>query len=587
MLRPSCPPRLALLAALAGPALLACDEVGPPVAGTPDAGGGGACASALPQLTTRCDAPGCGATTGTRSFAIADLDADVARRWMVITRATSEIAVASDNTEVRYGIETIGGLRRAGEPTARPSRRVPSVEEAGRLAWHREIWAHPMGRRPDAAGWRGTAVRGRPDPRLPDGARRQAMPCDAGQPSVCGPTALCVIPEAAQAGTCEGALTLKFLGRGPTATDVAATVRAVGTHAAIVVDDADAAGLSDGDVDVLLQRFDTHVAPRLHGLFGEPKHQGRDRDGNGLAILFVTSRVRSVGAGVVGYFLPDDLRPTAELATSNAADLLYVAPPGGDVTLDALSGTIGHEYQHLINFTAKVIANGSEQEARWLDEGLSTFAEDVLGYGRDSFTNVLAYLRAVGDTSLTGFGLVAGNETEADGAERRGAAHLLVRHVFERAGGATAPAGGGGALVDGGGVAALRRVVQTDDTGIDALTAADGRSWADLLRDLALVVAFDGTELESCFPTVGFAPPGMDPFTSFQTGVDLRRTISVPGGTDIPLAGPASTPLESESVPLPVNGFELRVMSVPSGRARLTIGGPADAQLGVSILPAP
>ncbi|CAN0577283.1 unnamed protein product, partial [Laminaria digitata] len=210
-------------------------------------------------------------------------------------------------------------------------------------------------------------------------------------------------------------------------------------------------------------------------------------------------------------------------------------PPGAGITLDNLSGTLAHEYQHLINYYAKVINRQSSAEERWLDEGLATFAEDVQGYGADSFKNIAAYLASVGETSLTGFGLIAGNENEADSNARRGMAHLLIRYMYEQSGGATLT--GAAELSDGGGVAKVRALVQSADTGVDLFSDRGLDTW---LQDLLTVVAVDGAGYPgvSCNPKYSLVDPATDDYTGYTRGIDLRTSMVDFEGATIPLNGP-------------------------------------------------
>lgn len=573
---------------------LACGEEG----GNPDAGGGDGgdqnCGP-LPAAEIRCTDPSCNATTGTKTFGQASLKSSDAKDWVVVSWATSEVAAANENTEVSYQRATSNGLTPRAQDLERRARLSPEVyglvyspERVARLAAEHRIRAIEN-RHPAKIGVRqGTAIRARDI--LPVGVKKQAMACTDANPSTCGASMLCVIPEGMTGGECASTLTIKFYGTGPNAENVNATVRKVGQKVAIVVDDANNAAVSDGDVSELVKRFDEHIAPRDHQLFGEPTVNGKDRDGNGVVTIFLTSRVGQISSSLVGFFFGDDMLSTAERPYSNAADILYMQPPGGSVTLDALSGTIGHEYEHIISYTAKVLKNQSDREEVWLDEGLATFAEDVLGYGRDSFTNVLAYLGAVGDTSLTGYGLVHSSEQEADGFERRGMAQLMVRYVFERAGGAAYPASGGGEITDSGGVAAVRRMVQGPATGIDALVAGgQGKTFEQWLGDLMTTVAVDGTKEArlACVGQYNFNAPATDPYTNFQRGLDLRTTVQVPGGQAIPLNGPQVSTLENEQVPFPINGGEVRSVAVASGTVDVSVGGPADGKIGFRAIPKP
>ncbi len=577
-----------------------------PVGGVNNNNSTPACPNTLPQAFVSCAEPTCTATAAPRTYARAELNSDTANEWLVISHAGSDLFV-NQTLNLTYALETVGGLTAAGDPSSSSAPRLTRVERLRRAFGEKVFMAIARQRRRVAAerrlraesvsgplslqGITGTAIRGRPGA-AGGGANGAAPPirpqqmggCSASGPS-CGPDALCVIPQGETDGLCESALTLRF--RGLTgAEDVAATVRAVGEFGAIVVDDADATALSDQDVNTLLDRFEQRIAPFDHQFFGLPQDgQGRDRDGNGVVILFVTSRVAQIDPTIVGFFQSTDLRPTSEAPDSNAADLLYLQPPGPGISLDQLSGTIAHEYQHLINYYAKVINRGSDPEEVWLDEGLSTFAEDATGYGADAFTNIAAYLVSVAETSLTGNG--PNLPSEADSIERRGAVHLLVRYLFEQAGGASyglAP----DALTDTGGIAAVRDLVQRPDTGLDAFQET-GRSFADWVQDLLTTIAIDGAGIPnaSCNPNFTFAPPQIDAFTGFQRGIDLRTPITLPGGGSIDLNGPTTLLLRAEEVPVALNGGEIRTLSTPTGRirVRLTADVFTDIELGLRIIP--
>jgi hypothetical protein len=575
---------LTILSALITAFGTACgDDTDTPDGGLPD----GASCEGSPSAPVTCTEGSCNATTGTKTFGKAEL---AAGEWVVVSWASSEVAAASENTNVIYTRTSAGGL------TARSIRTAPrgsalSAEERA-IVYSKErlekLEAERFLRSIAKHGPEGpalpTGIRGRTAELLPKGAKTQAMTCSDTMPKACGATSLCVIPPGMTSGTCESAVTIKFFGTGPAATDVASTVRKVGENVAVVVDDVNNAAVSAADVDALVQRFDEHIAPRDHQFFGEPKDNGKDFDGNGVVIVFLTSRVGQIRSSLVGFFFSDDLR--RDVAHSNQADVLYMQPPGGSVTLDALSGTIAHEYMHIINYYAKVIKGGSDQEEVWLDEGLATFAEDVVGYGRDSFANVLAYLGAPGDTSLTGFGLIASSEQDADGFERRGFGQLMVRYIFEQRGGAEYPSGPG-MVTDKGGVAAIRSIVQGPETGIDALLkGGSGRDFDTWLGDLLTTVAIDGTSKAdlACNGKYNFQPPEQDPYTMFQRGIDLRGTVRVPGGMDIPLRGPNIVSLESEEVPFPINGGEFRSVM---GAATVRVGGPADGKVAFRAIPKP
>ncbi|MFO0723158.1 MAG: hypothetical protein U1E65_05210 [Myxococcota bacterium] len=562
---------------LAGAALIACENTG---GGTPDAGDNPNC-SALVTADVQCQGAACSATTGTKTFGISDLASSVAKDWLVLSYATNEVSAA--DVAVNYASEAAGGL------TPKIAARSPrhgnySAEDQARLTrlQNEALLRQASIRGPIQGPAFGTAVRG--VDLLPPGVRKQTQTCSADAPKSCGAGTICVIPEGMTAGTCEGTVMLKFKLNQPDVTTIAATVKKVGESIAIVVDPAD--NLSDADATELVRRFDSHIGPTDQALFGEAKQAGKDRDGNGVVMVLVTSKLATALPGTVGIFFRDDLRTTAEAAHSNAADLLYVAPLGGSITLDSLSGTIAHEYEHLINFYAKVLINHSDQEETWLDEGLATFAEDVNGYGRDAYGNVKLFLDAAGSVSLNGPGV---GLSGPDSLERRGMAALLVRYLFEQKGSADFAATG--APTDKGGLAAVKKMVQSAETGLDVVNAVEnGKTYGDWLKDFLLTVAIDGstTPSFSCLKKYNLEAPATDGFTGFQRGLDLRGTVTVTGGTNIVLHGPQTTTfMTEEGVPLPENGGDFRTVSVPSGTTKVSLGGPVDAHLFLVAIPKP
>lgn len=582
--------QLLILTAPLLPALAACGgstEPNPPPSDT--------CPTTLPAVTVSCTDPACSATTGTKAFALADLDSAQDRSWLVISAPASEL-YTNEVLNLTYLKSTSGAL------TARVQRPRPNLrsrlspgdyetlfgaDRRARLLAEEQIRAASVRSAPQGD-LRGTAIRGRLPER--DEPLEQDQVCSAASPG-CGDRALCVIPAGGTDGTCKSALTLKWRDqRAPGQyEDVAATVRKVGALAAIVTDDADT--VSDADVTAILERFEGHIGPVDHALFGEPKDaQGKDRDQNGVVIFFLTSRVAGIAANLAGFFQATDLQDPAQVPSSNGADILYVQPPTPAVNIENISGTIAHEYMHLIGYYAKVINRQSSPEERWLDEGIATFAEDATGYGADAFKNIAAYLASVGETSLTGVGLNAQTEDEADSlGPRRGMAHLLVRYLFEQKGGAAFP--GAGQLTDKGGAAAVRALVQSPATGVDLFTSgATGRSFAAWMQDLLTVVAIDGAPYKdvSCNPAYTLAAPETDAYTGYPRGIDLRTSMVDFGGSTIPLNGPVLSTFEAEDVPVPVNGGEVRTLATPSGVTRVGIAADAtleDYSMGLRVLP--
>ncbi len=549
----------------------------------------GVCPSELPVALVGCTETSCGSTTGTKAFAIADVLAADATEWLVIAHLASDL-FTNDSVDLTYDKVVPGALsaRREAHRTslkarlgARDYETLFGAQRQARLQAEQLIRSRSV-RTPVARDLKGTGIVAtgleRDDEVLEDGEA-----CSGADNSACGTTALCVIPSGTTDGTCQSALSIKWRDQSAPGQFemVAATVRKVGQFGAIVTDDADT--VSDADVDALLERFDARIAPLNHAFFGEAKDaQGRDRDGNGKTMLFLTARVASIDSSYAGFFQATDLQDPAQTPSSNGADILYMQPPSSSITLDNLSGTLAHEYQHLINYYAKVILQQSSAEELWLDEGIASFAEDVQGYGADSFKNISVYLLELGSTSLTGAGLL----DKADSNERRGMVHLLIRYIYEQKGGATLT--GAANLTDGGGVAAIRALVQSADTGVDLFADRGMSAW---VQDLLTVAAIDGADYPgvSCNITYTLKDPVPDDYTGYTRGIDLRTSMVDFEGSTIPLNGPTPVTFESESVAVVTNGGEIRTLKVTGDSVQIRLSGDAeglaDYAAGLRIVP--
>ncbi len=482
----------------------------------------------------------------------ATLPTDKSEKFLVVAYATSELRT-NETTDVTYTKATPGGLIPGGRTFSSKEPLDPElVSYYAKL--ERRIAAEATLRARSKQGpltqpvKGGTSVRSYTDPRL--GRQSQSAACTAEDPGVCkADKAICVIPEGTTNGTCASSVSLKFALTDPqNPVAVTATVKAVTDGVAIVVDDADT--LSDADADALAKRFDEQIAPIDHAIFGEPVQNGRDFDGNGVTTIFVTSKLSGLGDDIVGIFFSDDLRPSGEAAHSNVSDLLYVKPTGPSANLDQLSGTIAHEYQHLINFYAKVVKSRSDREAAWLDEGLGVFAEDITGYGEDAYATHYAYLQDPSNYSLTGNGVLG----SGDSIQRRGLASLFVRYLFEQTGGADF-----GATPAGAGATAIKGIVQGSDIELEAVAKLDARTVHQWIGDFMLALAADGIAEYDCFARYSFATPETVAYTGIRRGVNLRGTFTA-GSRTINFQGPVTNTLEAESVPFAWNAGDFRTV---------------------------
>jgi hypothetical protein len=175
-------------------------------------------------------------------------------------------------------------------------------------------------------------------------------------------------------------------------------VAAVTQRAIVVADTANpSGGFTDEEYRSFGVAFDTLAYPVNVDNFGRET----DIDNNGKVIIFYTRAVnqltRPESEGFVGgFFYGRDLFPRAAIPAqnyqgcegSNEAEMFYmrVPEPGRqnfekeDVQRGTIA-TIGHEFQHLINFGRRVYVNNATRgEEVWLNEGLSHIAEELMFY---------------------------------------------------------------------------------------------------------------------------------------------------------------------------------------------------------------
>jgi hypothetical protein len=204
---------------------------------------------------------------------------------------------------------------------------------------------------------------------------------------------------------------------------VTATAKYVGTHAAVFLDNAapTSGGYSQTDLDHFGALFDTYLHDADVNAFGSES----DINGDGLVLILFTDRVQQLApcsvSIVVGFFFAVDLIPTA--FGSNGAEIFYGAAPDPScvshaLALDLVPRVLIHEFQHMINFNQHVLVRKGSSEDTWLNEGLSTFAEELGGrvvpdaqcvnsdcrtqFTLDDFDNANSYLSDVEGSFLVG-----------------------------------------------------------------------------------------------------------------------------------------------------------------------------------------
>lgn len=328
-------------------------------------------------------------------------------------------------------------------------------------------------------------------------------------------------------------------------------VVAVTDKAIIVADSANptANGFSDAEYTDFGLKFDALAYPSDITNFGAPT----DLDENGRIVLFFTHAVNEFLPGTLGFFYSRDLLPKlgpfGSCGGSNVAEMLYLFVPDPIYSKTYVSqhtiATAAHEFQHLINSARRLYinTNAAPAEERWLNEGLSHVAEELVFYkasglapkqniGVQAFTapyqqhyidyqlentrRLREYIIAVETESPIGV-----NDLDEDLATR-GATWSFLRYAADQR--ATNQA------------AFWQSLVNSDATGISNLYAVIGADTRLMMRDWALSIFLD-----DLVPTApAYQQPSWNlrqlstyvPFTrKLTSGVPLDVTVRAGGNT--------------------------------------------------------
>jgi hypothetical protein len=165
---------------------------------------------------------------------------------------------------------------------------------------------------------------------------------------------------------------------------VSATAVFTAQHVAIYLDDdVPAGGYTPTDITNVGSLFGDH----LYGIDTQAFGPESDIDGNGQVLVLLSDQVNQLGdcnvggsQSVAGFFFGGDLLTTFD--HSNKGEVFYGWVPGAcGITLDHaisfLPVVFVHEFQHMINYNQHVLVAKGPTEATWLNEGLSTFAEEL------------------------------------------------------------------------------------------------------------------------------------------------------------------------------------------------------------------
>jgi len=310
--------------------------------------------------------------------------------------------------------------------------------------------------------------------------------------------------------------TFKVFDKNDKFVSVNAEVKAISTHAIIYQDLASPAnGFTAADFQKLGASFDDPIYDTDVGTFGAPS----DIDSNGKVIILLSPVVneltpRNSSGFISGFFFGCDLQTVAVCSGTNQSEMFYLMVPDplgthGDprtaaTVLQAVTPVLAHEFQHMINFSAR-----RNLDALWLSEGMAHMAEEVVAAAYaargDAFTaqtfRAQNYLRAsLYLRDSTSVSLIA---DELPGSlDLRGGAWLIVMYM-------TGQYGNG----------ILRTLTQSTLSSVQNVAAATGKTWGSLMSDWAVALwADDAPDLQGVTLKKEFTFPNVNLRTVLLSG---------------------------------------------------------------------
>ena len=190
--------------------------------------------------------------------------------------------------------------------------------------------------------------------------------------------------------------------------EIRAVVKKTTPHSTIVQDvAAPVPGFTSSDFTEIGNEFESLIYPTDTTYFG--KETDRNADGR-VTILYTPEVNRATEAGsqgfVAGFFWGGDLVKKSEYAQlqipcpqTNEQEIFYmlVPDPSGTINSNPRSvatvkqntrGTIAHEFQHMINQGHRLLSPVVDSaETTWLNEGLSHFAEEIVGRAKLGYSD--------------------------------------------------------------------------------------------------------------------------------------------------------------------------------------------------------
>lgn len=278
-------------------------------------------------------------------------------------------------------------------------------------------------------------------------------------------------------------------------TSVTATVKCVNDTVAIYIDDeiteTNPSDLTQGDIDSLCTIYKTALETEVD-IFGGIS----DINGDGVAVALITPAVNRLGASgggiITGFFYAGDLFDRSDsIPASNEREIVYLVSPDANGVYGSkisrsfamsnfLPAVFPHEMQHLISYYQHTIVRVGASEESWLNEALSHFIEDLVGYGRENYSRYDLFL-----ASPQSYGVVTSGSPSL---AQRGAGYLFLRYLYEQSGNSSA---------------FLSALVKTNKTGaaniVNAYPASSGDfdEMGEFLKNWAAALAYTDRGLTS------------------------------------------------------------------------------------------
>lgn len=275
---------------------------------------------------------------------------------------------------------------------------------------------------------------------------------------------------------------------------VTATVKCVNDTVAIYVDDeitsTNPADLPQADIDSLCAIYKTSLTTES-GIFGGYP----DINSDGVAVALITpvvNRLSGSGGGVVtGFFYAGDLFVrSGSIPASNHREIVYLVSPDSAGTYGTkitnafamsnfLPPVFPHEMQHLISYYQHTIVRAGSAEDNWLNEAISHFTEDLVGYGRENYSRYDLFLASPQSNAV----VTSGSPSLA----QRGAGYLFLRYLYEQSGKSNT---------------FLGNLVKTTNTGVNNIVASyagsgDFDEMGEFLKNWAVALAYTDRGLTS------------------------------------------------------------------------------------------